>query len=75
MKECLLPPTGDDNNDDNDDEAVRGDIALDAFKPVFEVSEDGSKVVICYKVEIPNQLQFNYVVSLLSARLTFCEIS
>ena len=73
MKECLLPPTGD--NDNDDDEAVRGDVALDAFKPVFEVSEDGSKVVTCYKVEIPNPLQFDYVVSLLSAGLTFCQIS
>lgn len=79
VKECLMPSSEDADEDADEDDAdvenLRGDIGMEAFKPEYEVTEDGSKVVACYKVTVPNPLQFDYVVSLLAAGLSFRQIS
>jgi hypothetical protein len=76
VKECLTPPRGDDDDgDNNDEEDVRGDIGLAAFKPEYVNAEDGTKIMSCYKVTISNPLQFDYVVSLLAAGLSFRQVS
>ena len=43
--------------------------------PQYVVAYDGAKVVSCYLVTIHNTLQYEYVVALLSAGLSFRQIS
>jgi hypothetical protein len=72
-----------------DDDVLAGDRATSAFTPVYagaredcdeddsreELAEDDKKEVVGYTVKIKIQVQFDYVVSLLSAGLTFQQVS
>jgi hypothetical protein len=72
-----------------DDDVLAGDRALSAFTPVHagaredgdeddseeELAEDYKKEVVGYTGKIKNQVQFDYVVSLVSAGLMFQQVS
>jgi hypothetical protein len=69
----LNPPKSD---DEADPYAVpRADSGTNVFEPEYVIETDGSKTMSCYRVTINNALQFEYVVSLLAASLTFRQIS
>jgi hypothetical protein len=48
---------------------------MKVFEPAYVIESDGSKTISCYRVTINNALQFDFVVSLLTAGLSFCQIS
>jgi hypothetical protein len=52
-----------------------GDRGMQVFVPQHVMLDDGSQDVSCYTVEILNVLQFDYVVSLLGAGLSFRQIA
>ena len=52
------------------------------FQPIYvndeendDIDDNASNVVSCYKVTLPNPLQFDYMVSLINAALIFRQIS
>lgn len=49
----------------------RGDPGMDMFEPPYETAEDESKTESCCKVKEANPIQFDCVVSLLAAGLSF----
>ena len=49
--------------------------AMDVFKPVFSIEDNGSKIVERYNVVISAPMEFDYVVSLLATGLSFNQIS
>ncbi|OAE20627.1 hypothetical protein AXG93_154s1010 [Marchantia polymorpha subsp. ruderalis] len=55
----------------DENKLISGDIAMKAFVPVTNESEE----IIFYTVHIKNKLQFNYVIELLSTVLSFRQIS
>ena len=55
---------------------LAGDRQMGSFQPMFEGNEDGmDRVISMYTVSIPNPTQFNYVVSLLAAGLSFEQVA
>jgi hypothetical protein len=52
-----------------------GDRGMRVFTPQQVTADDGSQIISCYSVSIPNILQFDYVVSLLAAGLSFRQIA
>ena len=86
-----MPPqtvkSTDDENENGEGDCPRygvppGDRGMRVFQPIYvndeenaESKDDASKVVSCYQVTISNPLQFDYMVSLLVAGLSFCQIS
>jgi hypothetical protein len=73
VKELLNPPNSDDEADPS--EMPRGDPGMKVFEPAYVIESDGSKSISCYRVTINNALQFDCVVSLLAAGLSFRQIS
>lgn len=82
----LLLGGNDSNEDENpEDEEINtstagtrlraGDRGMEVFTPQLVAADDGSQIVSCYTVSIPNILQFDYVISLLGAGLSFRQIS
>ena len=77
----------DDENENGEGDCPRygvppGDRGMRVFQPIYvndeektDSDDDASKAVSCYQVTLSNPLQFNYVVSLLAARLSFRQIS
>ncbi len=61
-------------------EVPAGDCAMAAFTPVYEEMKNDEigameKEVVCCTVAIKNQVQFDYVLSLIAAGLSFNKIS
>lgn len=85
VSEFLMPQCEaeeDEGNDEPDVDGIdtpkvlpRGDRGMDMFEPQYETAVDGSKSVSCYKVTVADPLQFDSVVSLLAAGLSFRQIS
>jgi hypothetical protein len=73
VKELLNPPNSDDDADPS--AVLRGDPGMKVFEPAYVIETDGSKTISCYRVRINNALQFEYVVSLFAADLSFRQIS
>ena len=75
----------DDENGEGDcphDGVPLGDLGIRVLQPIYVNDEDNSnsdndasKVVSCYYVTLYGMLQFDYVVSLLAAGLSFRQIS
>ena len=67
------------HGDDADDDDGKGPIPVDSgtsmFVPQYVIAGDGAKVLSCYLVMINNLLQYDYIGALLSAGLSFCQIS
>ncbi|CAN8076858.1 unnamed protein product [Agarophyton chilense] len=68
---------GDDDSVSNADdvEFLSGDGGIDIFVPQHKVAENVAKIVSCDTLVIRNLVQFDYVVSLLSACLSFRQTS
>lgn len=60
-------------NDEN--HQLASDRAMDVFKPVLSIKDDGSKIVERFNVVISAPMEFDYVVSLLATGLSFNQIS
>ncbi|OAE35286.1 hypothetical protein AXG93_392s1350 [Marchantia polymorpha subsp. ruderalis] len=60
-------------NDEN--HQLASDRAMDVFKPVLSIKDDGSKIVERFNVVISTPMEFDYVVSLLATGLSFNQIS
>jgi hypothetical protein len=73
VKVFLNPPKSDDEAKPG--AVPRADSGTNVFEPEYVIENDGSKTMSCYRVTINNALQFDYVVSLLAAGLTFRQIS
>ena len=71
----LLAACSDENNDDDSEGPIPGDRGMNMFVPQYVVAHNGAKVVSCYLVTIHNPLQYDYIVALLSASLSFFHIS
>lgn len=56
-------------------ELLAGDIAMSAFVPITQEHADGSTETVSYQVVVKNQVQFDYVVSLIACGLSFRQIS
>ena len=88
VKDILMPPqtsgaTGYENGESNCpcNGVPPGDHGMRVFQSIYVSDEenanrndDASKVVSCYHVALSNPLQFDYVVSLLAARLSVRQI-
>ena len=82
MAELLLGGTeesaeGEDNEQEQDvaERLKAGDRGMQVFSPHLVTADDGSEIVSCYTVVIANVLQFDYVVALLGAGMSFRMIS
>ena len=62
-------------NPNDEDQKLAGDRAMEVFSPVFSPKNDDSKFVVRYNVVVSVAVEFEYVVSLLEAGLTFNQIS
>ena len=76
VQEFMLPAArGDDDDDDDGKGPIPGDRDMNMFVPQYVVADDGAKVMSCYLVTIANPLHYDYIVALLSAGLSFFQIS
>ncbi|CAN8075386.1 unnamed protein product [Agarophyton chilense] len=66
---------GDSVSDAEDVGPPLGDRRVDVFVPQYEVAENRARIGSCCTVVIWNRVQFDYAVSLLSAGLSFRQIS
>ena len=68
---------GEDNEQEQDvaERLKAGDRGMQVFSPHLVTADDGSEIVSCYTVVIANVLQFDYVVALLGAGMSFRMIS
>ena len=72
----MLPTArGDDDNNDDGKGLIPGNIGMNIFVAQYVVANNGAKFVSCYLVTIHNPLQYDYIVALLSAGLSFRQIS
>ena len=62
-------------NQNNGQLLKSGDRGMQVFVPQLVTENDGTKIVSCYTVVIANILQFDYVVCLLGAGLSFRQIA
>ena len=90
-KEMMMPPqTSEATNDENRNGEGEcpcngvppGNRGMRVFQPIYvndeendDIDDNASNVVSCYKVTLPNPLQFDYMVSLIDAALIFRQIS
>lgn len=80
VREFMLPPTRNDDAEDADAddggaEAPPCDHFMSFFVPQNFVSDDGTRVLLCYTVNFNNPSQLDYIFSLLGAGISFSQIT
>jgi hypothetical protein len=63
------------HNPNHEDHKLAGDCAMEVFSLVFVIENDDSKTIVHNNVVVSTAVEFEYVVSLLAAGLTFNQIS